>query len=117
MHVPMMWLGGALDSTYRGVVYDKICSQIDIYPTVAKLLSVQNCDACRGKNIFNVNSKEFAYYETNMGFGWVVPEGNIIYDGMNKRLSANTISDSIILEKELNNGKAFLQTLYEFFVQ
>lgn len=117
MHVPMMWLGGALDSTYRGVVYDKICSQIDIYPTVANLLSVQNCDAYRGKNIFNVNSKEFAYYETNMGFGWVVPEGNIIYDGMNKRLSANTISDSIILEKELDNGKAFLQTLYEFFVQ
>jgi hypothetical protein len=52
-----------------------------------------------------------------MGFGWVVPQGNIIYDGINKRLSSTTIQDSNLLDIELRNGKAYLQTLYDFFLQ
>ena len=117
MHVPMLWMGGALDSVYRGKECNTICSQIDIYPTIAAQMGVEDCDAYRGKNIFNPYSKEFAYYETNMGFGWVVPQGNIIYDGINKRVSSNTIEDSNLLSVELKNGKAYLQTLYDFFLQ
>lgn len=117
MHVPMLWMGGALDSAYVGKICSRICSQIDIYPTLAAQMGVSDCDAYRGKNIFNPYSKEFAYYETNMGFGWVVPQGNIIYDGINKRLSSTTIQDSNLLNIELRNGKAYLQTLYDFFLQ
>ena len=117
MHVPMLWMGGALDSAYTGKVCSTICSQIDIYPTLAAQMGVVDCDAYRGKNIFNPYSKEFAYYETNMGFGWVVPQGNIIYDGINKRLSSSTIQDTNLLNTELQNGKAYLQTLYDFFLQ
>ena len=117
MHVPMLWLGGALDTAYIGKVCSTISSQIDIYPTLVAQMGVEECDAYRGKNIFNPYSKEFAYYETNMGFGWIVPQGNIIYDGINKRLSNNTISDTNILNIELKNGKAYLQTLYDFFLQ
>lgn len=117
MHVPMLWIGGALDTAYRGKTFDRICSQIDVFPTLAYQLGETECDAYRGKNIFDLGTKEFAYYETNRGFGWVVPEGSMIYDALNRRIEKNTISDSVVFETELKNGIIYLQTLYDFFLQ
>ncbi len=116
MHIPMLWIGGALDSLYYGKTCDALSSQIDIYPTLASQIG-ETDNAYRGKNMLNPYAKEFAYYETNTGFGWVIPKGSYIYDGLSKQLTHTSISDSILLHKELNNGKAFLQTLYNFFVQ
>ena len=115
-HIPMLFCGGALKTEFRGVRYDKICSQTDIGSTVLKQLNIDASEFPWSKNLMNPYIPEFAYFELNEGFGWVRPQGYIAYDFFNKRYYANTLSDSIQLNKAHKEGAAYLQVLFQEYI-
>jgi phosphoglycerol transferase MdoB-like AlkP superfamily enzyme len=117
MHVPMLWLGGALKEEYKGHQFETIGTHVDLYRTLMCQMGDTNTATYRGVDILNTSNKGFAYYETNMGMGWITPEGTLLYDAEVGKITDNTFADSTAMESELRKAKAYLQTLYDFYLQ
>lgn len=117
MHVPMLWLGGALKEEYKGQQFETIGTHVDLYRTLMCQMGDTNTATYRGVDILNTSNKGFAYYETNMGMGWITPEGTLLYDAEVGRITDNTYPDSTAMDSELRKAKAYLQTLYDFYLQ
>ncbi|MBP5241160.1 MAG: sulfatase-like hydrolase/transferase [Bacteroidales bacterium] len=117
MHVPMLWLGGALKEEFKGQRVETIGTHVDLYRTLMCQMGDTATKTYRGVDLFNVSNKGFAYYETNMGMGWITPEGSLLYDAEVGKITDNTFADSTAMESELRKAKAYLQTLYDFYLQ
>ena len=117
MHVPMLWLGGALKEEYKGQQFETIGTHVDLYRTLMCQMGDTNTATYRGVDILNTSNKGFAYYETNMGMGWITPEGTLLYDAEVGKITDNTYPDSTAMDSELRKAKAYLQTLYDFYLQ
>ena len=117
MHVPMLWLGGALKDEYKGLRYETIGTHVDLYRTLLCQMGDTATATYRGVDMFNAANRGFAYYETNMGMGWITPSGSLIYDAEAARITDNTFADSTAMQQALGNAKAYLQTLYDFYLQ
>ena len=117
MHVPMLWLGGALKEEFKGQRVETIGTHVDLYRTLMCQMGDTATKTYRGVDMFNASNKGFAYYETNMGMGWITPEGSLLYDAEVGKITDNTFADSTAMESELRKAKAYLQTLYDFYLQ
>ena len=109
-HIPMLWLGGALNKTNIRVT--NIGSQVDFAYTLLHLLKGDKTAFTFGKNIFNVSDNQYAHYIFNNGFGTLSKSGLFIYDYVNKT-SITKKGDFLKLEKL---GKALTQVSYEDFI-
>ena len=67
--IPMLWIGGAVDTTF---VCNKISMQTDLSSTLAQQLGNKVEPSWFSKNIFG--SKQYAFYFTTDGWGFVSPE-------------------------------------------
>ena len=78
-HIPMLWLGGALDST--GII-DNFGSQKDLSYTLLDELAYDNQleNYPFSKNLFSNSEKNFAHYIFNNGFGTIDKSGSLVYD-------------------------------------
>lgn len=117
MHIPMLWLGGALNGEYRGKTMQTIGSHVDIFPTLLRQIHDDSTRTYRGVNMFNAYNRGFAYYETNYGLGWITPEGNLLYNAERQSTECSNYADSTVFDEELKKSRAYLQTLYKFFTQ
>ena len=117
MHVPMLWLGGALKEEYKGQKIETIGTHVDLYRTLMCQIGDTVTKTFRGVDILNVSNTGFAYYETNMGMGWITPEGTLLYDAEVGEITSSTYPDSTAMGQELRKAKAYLQTLYDFYLQ
>jgi len=102
--IPMLWLGGALCKT--GIEINNTCSQIDLAKTLLSQLKMNNNAFSWSKNIMSDQSKPWAYFSFNNGFGFVEPKQYFIFDNVGKSvLEESNISDSTLYQK----GKALEQ--------
>lgn len=101
--IPMVWVGGAL--AIKDTVIEKFASQTDISKTLKCALNFENIsNNLFSKNIFAKNSKSFAFYDFNNGFGFLSDSTACVYDIYSNKY---IISDSI----ENYYGKAYIQSL------
>jgi phosphoglycerol transferase MdoB-like AlkP superfamily enzyme len=116
-HVPFLLTGGVLKNEFRGKTYGHITSQVDFAATVLAQLQLPYEDYRWSKNVFNLASKEFAFYSFDDGFGWVSQLPLITYDNkMHQPFYQGSPSASTLSVKELKNGQAYLQVLMEEYV-
>lgn len=116
--IPLLITGSALKDKYRGKTISKIFSQIDITSTLLSQLNFDHDKFVWSKNMLNPNTKEFAYYSFDDGIGWVTPKAAYAYDHDLKKFHFNTFkNDSLNFEKELKNGKAYLQVLFNEYLE
>ena len=102
--IPMLWLGGALCKT--GIEINNTCSQIDLATTLLSQLKMNNNAFSWSKNIMSDQSKSWAYFSFNNGFGFVEQKQYFIFDNVGKSvMEENKISDSTLYQK----GKALEQ--------
>ncbi|RUA28410.1 MAG: hypothetical protein DSY76_04425 [Bacteroidetes bacterium] len=115
-HIPMLITGGALKKEYRGAKYDKVCSQTDLTTTVLKQLNMDASEFPWSKNLMNPYTPQFAYFESNQGFGWIRPEGYLSYDHFNRQYLENSFNDSIQQAKAYKEGASYLQVLFQEYI-
>lgn len=108
-HIPMIWLGGALDTT--GIVVDKYMNQCDLPLLLCNQLEVDGGDFTFSKDVLS-GSPEFAIYAYNNGYGFVTENEQFTYDFESSKLSNSEVCDSIVMQSQ-----AFLQTLLHDFNQ
>ncbi|HEX2968857.1 MAG TPA: sulfatase-like hydrolase/transferase [Bacteroidales bacterium] len=108
--IPMIWTGGAVKR--RGMVIDKLGGQVDIPLTVLDQMGI-NSDFKFSKDLLCTDSKSFAFYTYNEGFGFITDTSAVAYDHKPKQVvwqegSHPEASESI--------GKAFLEVLFEDYL-
>jgi phosphoglycerol transferase MdoB-like AlkP superfamily enzyme len=102
--IPMLWLGGAV--AQKGIEINKTCSQIDLAATLLAQLKKDNKAFSWSKNIMSNQSKTWAYFSFNNGFGYIESKKYFIFDNVGKTIiEENKKHDNILYQR----GKAMVQ--------
>jgi len=115
-HIPLILYGPALKTAWQGREILKIGGQTDLAATLLKQIGLNSDKFDFSKDLLDPESKEFAYYAFNDGFGWITPSGNFIYDHSSKAVIQQNFKESDLPAAELVQGKAYLQILYEDYL-
>lgn len=116
-HIPLIFFGDVLKEAYRGKKIAGIGSQTDIATTLLRQLQLPDTAFKWGNDLLDPRRKPFAFYTFDDGFAWLAGKDTLIFDNRAKRLlypgeqSPITYSDSL-----LTTGKAYMQTLFEAFL-
>ena len=68
------------------------------------------------KDLFDPRAERFAYYEFGGGFGWINRQGTVVYDYDEKQIILSTVTSVEEAEKSRFSGKAYLQNLFQSFM-
>jgi phosphoglycerol transferase MdoB-like AlkP superfamily enzyme len=113
--VPMLWLGGALDSAFNGQRWSKCASQADIASTLLAQLNIENDDFRWSRNLFNPYTPDFKYHGFNNGLIWIETEGSFCYDTDVEKYYWATPNAKPEPDVE-KRGKSYLQLLYQDYL-
>ncbi len=109
--IPMLWIGGALESGQK--VIDSPGSQIDIPNTLLSQISSFDSSYIYSKNLLNPDYSGFVFYAFNDGFGFITDSTKVVYDNIGKHI---LYEDGHGVSRDLEKGKAFLQTLSNDYI-
>ncbi len=118
--IPLLLVGGALKSEFRGQKNEIIGSQVDLAATLINQIELLPKEMVRknypwSKDLFDPSAAHFAYYELNQGVGWVSPQVSFAY---NRELDHLYFLSGRAEDFPETKKQAFsyLQTLYQTFV-
>jgi phosphoglycerol transferase MdoB-like AlkP superfamily enzyme len=111
--IPMVWLGGAVESN-KGLVVDKLASQIDLSATLTKQLGWNSSSFPFSRDITDSTAKPFAFFSNSISFGLVQSGKYIIYDVKGNRLKEQ---QGNIDENDINAGKGIQQFVYDDYLK
>jgi len=109
--IPMLWLGGALDK--KGMEVKNVCSQIDLASTILRQLNLNAYAYNWSKNIFDVNTKQWAFFAFNNGFGYVNQSKDYVFDNIGQKIIQ---SRGNISSKDQDYGKALMQRMFQDYL-
>jgi phosphoglycerol transferase MdoB-like AlkP superfamily enzyme len=109
--IPMLWVGGALSE--RGLEIEKLGSQVDIPTTLLDQLGINNSFPF-GKDMLSDQSKSFAFYTYNEGFGFITDSSAAGFDLKSRTLVLSEGKEPEAAEKK---GKAYLQVLFNDYLK
>ncbi len=77
-HIPMYWLGGALQVPPMNV--DKVISQSDLPAMLLSQFNWEHSDYTFSKNSISSKINNYAFYNFKGGIGWITDSTSFIYD-------------------------------------
>ena len=115
--IPLLMFGEVVRPAFRGLKVKKIGDQTDIATTVLRQLGQNTKAFTWGKDLFSPASKDFAFFNWDQGFGFVQPGQVITYDAIGNNMLYHGQASSPALEQQaIRAGKAFMQTVYQQYV-
>ncbi|MDQ3230349.1 MAG: sulfatase-like hydrolase/transferase, partial [Pseudobdellovibrionaceae bacterium] len=78
--IPLLLWGGALRSEFRGKLWDRVGSQVDLTTTLLHQMKLDSAAYPWGNDLFDPTAPSYAYYEIGRGVGWVTERGELVYD-------------------------------------
>ncbi|MGE5420684.1 MAG: LTA synthase family protein, partial [Chloroflexota bacterium] len=109
--IPMIWTGGAVKE--KGLVVDKLGSQVDIPLTVLDQLGIP-ADFPFSKDMLCNDARSFAFYTFNEGFGFITDSSAVAYDHKPGQI---VWKEGAHPEAAESLGKAYLQVLFEDYLK
>jgi phosphoglycerol transferase MdoB-like AlkP superfamily enzyme len=109
--IPMLWVGGALAK--RGFRIEKLGSQVDIPTTLLNQLGLTG-NFPFSKDLLSDQSKSFAFYTYNEGFGFITDTSSVAFDLKSKEAVFSEGKSPDYAERE---GKAYLQVLFDDYIK
>ncbi len=116
-HIPLIFYGDVIKSDFKGKIFDHTGSQQDLSATLLSQLNISNKDFRWSKNLLNPYSKHFAYFSWDNGFGFIDNGHAVTFDNLGKSvLYNNKPEDAKQTNQILNTGKAYIQSVYQHFI-
>jgi len=115
-HIPLVLFGDVINDGFRGVAIENVVSQLDISKTLLKQINPDSSASAYvwSKNVFNPTAKNFAFYPTFAGGGFVTNKGTIGYQHGVKDLIINSFEPNDKMADTLTiYSKAFQEAVYE----
>ena len=112
--IPMLFLGNVIRPEFRGTSWAKMGNQHDLAATILAQLGISYSGFPYSKDLFHPDSKEFAYFTTEDGVGWVRPGFQFTYEKTGNFFypwSSQNLPDSVKME-----GFAYLQTVFSDYM-
>ena len=109
--IPMLWVGGALER--KGVRIEKLGGQVDIPTTVLDQLGLTGSFPF-GKDLLSGESKSFAFYTYNEGFGFVTDSSSV---GFDLKSRTPVLMEGKNPESAERKGKTYLQVLFDDYIK
>ena len=109
--IPMLWIGGALSK--KNIRIGKLGSQVDIPVTLLNQLGLTG-NFPFSKDMLSDQSKSFAFYTYNEGFGFITDSSAIGFD-LKSRMPVLTEGKNP--ESAEKKGKAYLQFLFNDYLK
>ena len=115
--IPLLFYGGAIKDEFKGTRINKTGNHHDIPATLLYQLNTSTKNYKWSKNLLNPYTNDFAYIATESGFGWIKPQQDFVYHHeVNKITTFNPKKEEVLNDSLLNEGKAYLQCLYNEFL-
>jgi phosphoglycerol transferase MdoB-like AlkP superfamily enzyme len=107
-HIPLVMYGGALAN--KDTIINTIVNQTDLAPTLLDQMGINRDEFVFGKNIFAPDVQQKTLYMFNNGFGYISDSLQFYYQ---RDPNDFTVLNGNMNQKALEEGKAYLQMLYE----
>lgn len=115
--IPLLFYGDVIKKEYRGKTLSKFGSQTDIAATILNQLNSNSQAFHWSKDLLNQESPSFAFYTFEDGFGWVTDEEFFVFDNATQKIVMQKIKLNETKKDEIiNRGKAYLQTLFQEYL-
>jgi phosphoglycerol transferase MdoB-like AlkP superfamily enzyme len=115
--IPLIFFGEVIKPEYRGSRIQKYGGQTDIAQTLFNQMGIDASRFKWSKDLLNPDSRDFAFYDYDNGFGWITPEQSLAFDNVGKQVVYREKNTGIAKESEmLKNGKAYLQTVFQEYL-
>lgn len=113
-HIPLLFFGEVIKPAYRGKKINKLGGQTDIAATLLSQLGLPHDQFKWSKDLLDPQSADFAFFDWDNGFGFMLPQQTVSYDNSGRRIVyiGNKKADQATTDKALQHGKAFLQQVY-----
>ncbi|SEN52786.1 Phosphoglycerol transferase MdoB [Mucilaginibacter gossypiicola] len=113
-HIPLLFFGEVIKPEYRGKTIGKLGGQTDVAATLMAQLGMRHNQFKWSKDLLNPNSKEFAFFDWDNGFGFMQPGQAVSYDNAGRTMIYNSKrnADEKTTEAALAYGKAYLQQVF-----
>ena len=108
-HIPMLWLGGALN--VKDTIIHTFGNQTDIANTLLSQMNISANDFKWSKNLLSNKTSNFAYYTFSYGYGLIQDSLQIVFDAQ----SENYLLKKGKYENFITKGNAILQSTYKDF--
>lgn len=115
--IPMVFYGDVIKDEYQHTSVSLTGSQTDIAATLLQQLGESSDEFKWSKDLLGKNTKPFAFYSYDNGFGWVEYPHTLSFDNVSRQITSADagISDSTRLRME-NQGKAYMQRVFETYL-
>ncbi|MHC1707558.1 MAG: LTA synthase family protein [Bacteroidales bacterium] len=113
--IPMLLCGDALKKEWKGKQLSRVSSQTDIAGSLLPQLGLNAGAFTWSKNLFNPYTPEFAYFEVQIGCGWIRPEGWFAWDHTGQQFEQNTFPEAV-KNQRIREGKSYLEVLFQQFM-
>jgi hypothetical protein len=98
----------------KGLVIDKLASQIDLPATLAKQFGWSVSAFPFSRDITDSTSIPFSFFSNSVSFALVQPNNYFIYDAKGRTIKEQQGS---VLEKDIDAGKALQQFIYDDYLK
>ncbi len=116
-HIPLIFYGDVIKEEFRGRNYKELGSQLDLSATLLKQLNMNAKNFVWSKDLMNPYRKKFAFFSWDNGLGFIKDQHTVTFDNLGKNILYNTDKNNKVLtDSVLNYGKAYLQTVYQQFI-
>lgn len=114
-HIPLLFWGGAVADSCRGLRINKIGSQADVAKTLLEQLDQNTAAFHWSKDLMNPYTKEWAISTSTLSYGWIDSAGYTAYHMFNKVILNTPYKDGKATDAALKNCKAVLESMYREF--
>jgi phosphoglycerol transferase MdoB-like AlkP superfamily enzyme len=115
-HIPLILYGDVIKPQLNGKKVEKICSQLDIVPTLLKQLNLKSDGYPFAKNILNPAVKPFAYYYFFTGTGFITDSCFAAFGTEKKEVVRTNCIDSLQISRLRKMNDAFVQKEFEDYL-
>jgi phosphoglycerol transferase MdoB-like AlkP superfamily enzyme len=115
-HIPLLFFGDVLKDEFKGKINSTLGSQNDLVCTLLKQLNQNTNEFKWSKNLMNPYTQQYFYYALINGFGLAVNDGWLAYNYQSKKNDWIDCKEKTLEDSLLNNGKAYLQVLFQEYL-
>lgn len=115
--IPLLMAGEVLKPERKGTRISKIGSQTDLAKTLLNQLEIPASRYRWSKDLLDPNTRGFAFFSWNNGFGLATDSGVISYDNIGRNVILRKGKMSKDEEKRsISNGQAYMQSVFQQYL-
>lgn len=113
--VPLLFFGEPLKQQYKGQRCSTIGAQSDLIATLFAQMNLSSKGYPWSRNLLSSRARDFAFFASPRGYGYVTPEGGLVYHFDFGRLLDNSYPDTLTSERRHLEAKYIFKALFEDF--